>query len=90
MARERDRIRLGWPRVSPVERKPLRLEYLSPDVREEAERVAAETLSDWRKAGEPHLGPHRIKTTYQYLVATPAFRNKYVRPADPTNEQEQE
>jgi hypothetical protein len=90
LVQERDRIRLGWPRHHPAERKQPSLDFLSPEVREEAERVAVETLADWTSAGKPYLGFNRIKTTYQYLVACPEFRDKYVRSAGDTNTQEQE
>lgn len=82
LVQEHDRVRLGWPSPEGKPWKPSALEYLSPAVRAEAEQVAAETLSDWRRAGKPHLGETSIKRTYQYLVSCPAFANKYVRPLD--------
>ena len=79
MVRERNRVRFGWP-THDGQAWPLpTLDFLSPDTRQEAERVAAETLLDWREAGRPHLEPHRIKKAYQYLIACPAFIDKYIK-----------
>lgn len=90
MVRENDMVRLGWPHHAGKEWPLPRLSVLSPDVREEAERVAAETLADWKKAGRPHLGADRVKTTYQYLTACPAFRDRYIKPADDAGNKESE
>jgi len=79
MVQEYDRIRFGWPRHDGKPWPIPALDLLSPEVREEALRVAAETLCDWRQAGRPHLEPHRIKSVYQYLIACPAFRDKYIK-----------
>jgi hypothetical protein len=79
LVREYDRYRFGWPTHNGKEWPPSRLDLLSPDVREEALRVAADTLSDWRRAGRPFLEPHRIRTTYQYLVSCPAFIERYIK-----------
>jgi hypothetical protein len=89
LVQDSDRIRLGWPRHDGKEWPPAALEYLSPDVREEAEIVAAETLADWRKAGRPHLGSDRFKATYQYLISCPAF-SKHVRSLADNNIKEHE
>ena len=79
LVKEAEAGRFGWPTADGEERSRPALDFLSPEAREEAERTAAETLSDWRRAGRPHLGPDRLKRTYQYLITCPAFR-KYVRP----------
>lgn len=79
MVREYDRHRFEYPRPDGSEPQPPALNRLSPEVREEALRVAAETLSDWRNAGRPHLEPRQIKAAYQNLIATPAFIEKYIR-----------
>jgi len=87
MVHEHDRIRLGWPRHDGYPWNPPALDYLSPDVREEAERVAAETLSDWEKAGKPYMGGTKIKRTYLALVSCPDFSRRYVRPINDNEEQ---
>ena len=88
LVHEHDRQRLGWPRHDGGEQPPSALDFLSPDARLEAERVAAETLSDWEKAGKPFMGQSKIKRTYQYLVSCPAFSSAYVRPLNDNEEQE--
>ena len=79
LVREYDRFRFEYPMHDGSEPKPPVLDRLSRDVREEALRVATETLMDWRNAGRPHLGPRQIKSAYQNLIATPAFINKYIK-----------
>jgi len=79
MAKEYDRSRFAYPRNDGGDWPAPVLDRLSPDVREEALRVASETLSDWRAAGRPHLEPHRIKASYQYLIACPGFIEKYIK-----------
>jgi len=79
MMREYDRCRFEYPRDDGSVPPPPALDRLSPDTRQEALRVAAETLLDWRRAGRPGLAPHRIKSAYQNLIATPAFINKYIK-----------
>ena len=79
IVRDHERIRFGWPTHDGKDRPLARLDFLSPDVRQEGERVAGETLSDWRQAGRPHLAPHRIKRVYQYLISCPAFIDKYIK-----------
>lgn len=87
---EAERVRFGWPRYDGKEHRRPVLEFVSPVVREEAQRVAYETLSDWRRAGRPHLRPESIKRVYRYLVTCPAFISKYVRPeADDPNKESQ-
>lgn len=88
MVREHDRIRLGWPRHDGKPWDTPKLHFLSPDVREEAELVAAETFSDWERAGKPYMGRDTIKSTYKALVACPAFIACYVRTNDHNREQE--
>ena len=83
---ERDRTRLAWPRHDGEEWNPPALNFLSPDVRDEAELVAAETLSDWERAGKPYMGRDRIRCTYQHLIGSPDFQKKYVRPLDDNKE----
>ena len=79
LVQEHDRVRFGWPTHDGRELPTARLSSLSPEVQEEALRVAAETLCDWRRAGRPHLQPLRIKSVYQYLVSCPAFASKYLQ-----------
>jgi hypothetical protein len=79
LVREYDRFRFELPRNDGQPTKRPDLDLISPDVRPEALRVAAETLADWRAAGRPHLAPHIIKQSYQLLVSSPAFREKYVQ-----------
>lgn len=79
----RDRHYMGWPRHDGLPWPMPALDGLSLESRQEAERVAAETLADWQAAGEPYLTPWRIKQTYQFLINSPAFRAKYVVPAQP-------
>jgi hypothetical protein len=78
LVQEYDRIRFGWPTHDGREPPPARLTSLSPEVQAEALRVAAETLSDWRRAGRPLLEPHRVRSVYQYLVSCPAFIERYI------------
>jgi hypothetical protein len=73
MVREYDRFRFNYPRHDGSEARFPTLEYLSSDTRQEALRVAAETLLDWRKAGRPHLDPKRIRAAYQHLISCPWF-----------------
>jgi hypothetical protein len=80
MVHDHSRIISGWPRYDGSAWPPATLDYLSPEVREEALRVAAETLADWKQAGKPYLGQNKIKATYRYLISCPAFIEKYVRP----------
>lgn len=82
IAQEYDRIRLGWPRHDDEAWPPATFDRLTPDIQREALRVATETLADWEAAGRPYATPHKIKQTYQYLIGCPAFRTKYVGPAD--------
>lgn len=82
LVRDRDRIRLDWPRHDGEEWRPAFLGALSPDVRQEAELVANETLSDWKRAGQPHMGWRRIKYAYRHLTSCPAFIERYVRPVN--------
>lgn len=86
MVRERDRIHLNWPTFDGAIRPPSLLAALGTDVRGEAELVALETLLDWERAGKPHLGWRTIKHAYRYLIACPAFNQRYVRAS---NEKEQ-
>ena len=79
MMREYDRYRFEYPRHDGSEPPLPALDRLSPDTRQEALRVAAETLLDWRNAGRPYLTPQRIKSAYQNLIATPAFIAKYIK-----------
>lgn len=78
--REYDRFRFEYPWRDGSDPTPPALDRLSADTRQEALRVAAETLSDWRKAGRPYLTPHRIKGAYQNLITRPAFVRKYLSP----------
>ena len=79
MMRDYDRYRFEYPRPDGSDPPPPALDRLSPDTRQEALRVAAETLMDWRNAGRPFLTPQRIKSAYQSLIATPAFIDKYIK-----------
>jgi len=79
MVRAYDRYRFEYPRHDGSEPTPPALDRLSPDTRQEALRVAAETLADWRNAGRGHLEPQRIKSAYQNLIACPAFIDKYIK-----------
>ena len=79
MMRDYDRFRFEYPSHDGKVRTSPALDRLSTDTRQEALRVAAETLLDWRKAGRPGLTPQRIKSAYQNLIATPAFINKYIK-----------
>lgn len=78
LIREHDRLHLGWPRHNGANPATPVLDGLSLASRQEARLVAAETLADWEAAGSPYLQGHHIKAAYQYLVACPAFRTKYV------------
>jgi len=80
IVRDYDRQRFGWPRHDGKEWNRPQIEFLSPDVRKEAELVAAETMEDWKKAGMPHLGRNAIRRAYLFLTTTPAFRTKCVPP----------
>jgi hypothetical protein len=88
MVQEHDRTRLGWPRHDGKQWNPPALDFLSSDVRQEAKRVAAETLADWERCGEAFMGWNKIKHTYQGLVSSPAFRTQYVAPMADNKEQE--
>ena len=88
LVREYDRFRFDCPRHDGQPSKRPDLYLISPDVRPEALRVAAETLADWRAAERPHLEPHIIKQSYQRLVSSPAYIKRYVRQPDDNKEQE--
>jgi hypothetical protein len=79
MMRDYDRYRFEYPRQDGSEAPAPALDQLSPDTRQEAMRVATETLMDWRNAGRPYLTPQRIKSAYQNLITTPAFTKKYIK-----------
>jgi hypothetical protein len=89
MAREYDRVRLGLPHHEGKVWNPPQLDFHSPEVRQEAELVAAETMEDWRKAGKPHLGRTSIRNAYLRLTSTPDFISKYVLPMAETDNKEQ-
>jgi|GEM_PF-6995259 len=89
MAREHDRYHLGWPHHEGATWPTPELDGLTPDYQREAKRVAIETLADWEAAGSPWLDPSRIKTQYQLLTSSPAFRSKYIG-ADAGNTQTQD
>ncbi|HEX7820502.1 MAG TPA: hypothetical protein VF463_07765 [Sphingobium sp.] len=78
LIREHDRLHLGWPRHHGGDPATPVFDGLSLASRQEAMLVATETLADWEAAGSPYLHGHHIKAAYQYLVACPAFRSKYV------------
>jgi len=73
-----DRYHLGFPRYDGAEWPTPALDGLTPECQHEVKRVAAETLADWAAAGSPWLDPSRIKTHYQLLTSSPAFRAKYI------------
>jgi hypothetical protein len=79
MMRDYDRFRFEYPNHDGKSRTSPALDRLSSDTRQEALRVAAETLADWRNAGRPYLTPQRIKSAYQSLISTPAFIDKYIK-----------
>jgi hypothetical protein len=86
MMRDYDRHRFEYPRHDGSDPQSPALDRLSPDTRQEALRVATETLLDWRRAGRPYLGPRQIKSAYQSLIVTPAFIEKYIRASEVTAE----
>jgi hypothetical protein len=91
LVHEWERVRFGWPSHDGKDWPLPALDKLNPEVRPEALVVAAETLSDWRAAGRPHLTPERIKRVYQSLVSSAPFIAKYVQPLQgQTTEQEPE
>lgn len=79
MMRDYDRFRFEYPSHDGKGRTSPALDRLSPDTRQEALRVAVETVMDWRNAGRPFLTPQRIKSAYQNLISTPAFIDKYIK-----------
>jgi hypothetical protein len=79
LMRDFDRVRLGMPRHDGATWDPPAIDFLSPEVRQEAELVAAETAADWANAGKPYLGESVIKTTYRHVVSCPAFTDKYIK-----------
>lgn len=76
LTREHQHYHLGWPRHDGKEheRPPPALDGLDPVYRQEVERVASETLADWERAGCPSMTLQRLKSTYQHLISSPAFR----------------
>ena len=64
-----DRVRLGYP--SGIDAKPHddRLPALSQDCQAEARLVAAETMTDWERAGRPGITANRIKQVHQFVMA---------------------
>jgi hypothetical protein len=73
MCREQDRARTGYPHWKGGTFR-LALDELSPDSREEALRVAEETVADWEKVGRPGLTAKRFKTVQQHIHS--AFARK--------------
>lgn len=76
LTREHQHYHLGWPRHDGREHERLTpaLDGLDPVYRQEVERVALETLADWKRAGCPGMTPQRLKSAYQFLISSPAFR----------------
>jgi len=62
-----DRARLGYPSLS---RNPFSsiLARMSPEIQREARTLAAATMLDWERAGQPHLVP-AIERTQKYIHA---------------------
>jgi hypothetical protein len=80
LCRAADAARLGLPHHEGKARPAPEFDARRPKARAYTNRIAEETLDDWRKAGSPHFDQQRIKRSYQYLVSCPAFA-KYVRPS---------
>jgi hypothetical protein len=78
LVRDQDRVRLGYPRHDGRSWDAPFLDALSPELREEAERTAAETRCDWAKAGRQYLGERAIRLAYKHLVSCPPFASKYL------------
>jgi len=74
MMRQHQRYHLRWPRIGGKQWPAPALDGLDPASRQEAERVAAETLADWERAGCPRLSAHSIKGVFQCLLTLPQFR----------------
>ena len=53
----------GYYSVLPVMRR------ISPESRDEARRVTADTVRQWEGAGMPHLTPDLITRSHQYILA---------------------
>lgn len=79
LVRDFDRYRLSLPAHDGRDRPSPALFALSYPEQDEALRVAADTMWDWRREGQPHLGPDRIKAVYQNLVTSPAFIARYIK-----------
>lgn len=75
MIREHHRFHLGWP-CKRLDVLPA-LDRLNLDCRREAERVAAETLADWERLGDPALAKTRIIQAYHMLRISPAWAASY-------------
>lgn len=74
MMRQHQRYHLRWPRSGGKQWPAPALDGLDPVSRQEAERVAAETLADWERAGCPRLSAHSIKQVFQCLLTFPGFQ----------------
>jgi hypothetical protein len=73
LCEEEDKLRLGFPLCLCADcrshARPVILPTLSPDVQAEARRVAAETVADWERAGQPYLTAERIRDTHKFIMA---------------------
>ncbi|QDC36472.1 hypothetical protein [Sphingobium fuliginis] len=74
MVRQHQRYHLRWPRAGGKQWPAPALDGLDPVSRQAAERIAAETLADWERAGCPRLSAHSIKQVFQCLLTFPPFR----------------
>jgi hypothetical protein len=74
MVRQHQRYHRRWPRMGGKQWPAPALDDLDPASRQEAERVAAETLADWERAGCPRLSVQSIKAVFQCLLTLPKFQ----------------